>query len=158
MKNGKKKDAQKKTQKRKVGRPSKYPFNVTLEQIELITMLGATDTQMSEILGISEATLNNYKRDHPEFLEAIKKGKREADARVIKSLFERACGYEHPEEKIFCSEGKIVRADTIKHYPPEVAAIVWWTKNRCGWKEQPDEELENRPPVVYITRAKKKED
>jgi len=52
------------------------------------------------------------------------------DAEVAYRLYMRAKGYEHPEIKVFCQNGKIVTHEVIKHYPPETAAIAFWLKNR----------------------------
>ena len=41
-----------------------------------------------------------------------------------------ATGYWHPEEKVFCRNGQIIRVKTIKYYPPDTAACIFWLKNR----------------------------
>jgi hypothetical protein len=69
--------------------------------------------------------------EYPNLKASIKKGKEEFDtANVEKSLLARALGYEHPEEKVFCHNGEIITHNQIKHYPPDVAAILVWLTNR----------------------------
>src|ERR1041384_7074197 len=55
-----------------------------------LALLGLTDDELAEALGISERTLENWKLRHPEFLEALKRGKSLADAEVAHSLYRRA--------------------------------------------------------------------
>ena len=45
-------------------------------------------------------------------------------------------GYEHPEDKIFLHEGKPVIVPTVKHYPPDTTACIFWMKTRLGWKDE----------------------
>jgi hypothetical protein len=56
-------------------------------------LLGATDDQLAEFFGTVQKTINNWKKRHKGFLQAIKAGKEEADAKVAQSLFHRANGY-----------------------------------------------------------------
>jgi len=111
------------------GRPSKFKK----EYIALAyhySLLGATDKQLAVFFDVSESTINLWKLKHPGFSESIRRGKTVADALVAESLFERARGYTHPEEKIFLHEGRIIRAETLKHYPPDTRAASLWLRNR----------------------------
>jgi hypothetical protein len=114
--------------KGKMGRPSKIK-DINFEQVKKMASYGLTDKQMADCLDISEVTLNSYK-NNPEFLKSLKEGKAISDEKVERSLFDRACGYEHPEEKVFCSEGCIVTHQTTKKYPPDPVAAIFWLKNR----------------------------
>jgi hypothetical protein len=84
----------------------------------------------ADFLEISEATLNNWKQEHPKFLESIKRGKLQADATVAKSLYHRACGYSHKAVKIFQHGGQTIEHEYIERYPPDTAAAIIWLKNR----------------------------
>jgi len=133
----KKKAAKKKT-KKKGGRPSKFKPEFQ-EQAKQLAELGATDAQMAKFFGVTETTLNNWKKSHAKFFESLKLGKAVADDRVEKSLFQRANGYEHEEEKIhFDRWGDVCRANTIKHYPPDTTACIFWLKNRRpdDWRDK----------------------
>ncbi len=120
------------------GRPTKYNPDIHIVLGEALGACGYTDKEMAERLKISEATLNNWKNEHPDFLESLKRGKAIPDKLVERSLFQRACGYEHEEDKIFCSDGQIVTAKTIKHYPPDTVACIFFLKNRRPdlWKDK----------------------
>lgn len=112
------------------GRPSKYDPAKTPEQAYKLCLLGATDKELADFFGVAESTLNKWKVDYPEFSEALNRGKVEADARVAQSLYHRALGYEHPDTDIRVVNGEIVITPTIKRYPPDTAAAIFWLKNR----------------------------
>lgn len=131
------------------GRPTKYKEEYT-EQVFKLCLLGATDERLADFFDISESTLNLWKKEYPKFSEAIKKGKDEADARVAESLYNRALGYSHPEDKIFNVQGKEgpepLIVPTIKHYPPDATSAIFWLKNRqkAQWRDKQD--LEHTGP------------
>ncbi len=121
------------------GRPTKYRVSLN-DLVYKLCLLGATDENIAECLNIAESTLNDWKHKHLGFSEAIKKGKLQADGCVAQALFHRACGYTHPEVKVFCNDGDIVTYDTFKHYPPDTGACFIWLKNRAGWKDKQEHE------------------
>lgn len=118
------------------GRPSKYRFEYA-EQARKLCLLGATDRELASFFGVCEMTINNWKKEHQEFCDSLRRGKMQADSNVAESLYRRALGYSHPEEKIFQYEGQPVRVDTTKHYPPDTAAASLWLRNRqpSKWKD-----------------------
>jgi hypothetical protein len=126
-----------------IGRPSKYKEEYC-EQAEKLARLGATDKEMADFFGVTEQTLNNWKTDkdgnETPFFESLKRGKVESDARVVDSLYQRALGYSHPEDKIFIDKGKPIIVPTIKHYPPDTTAAIFWLKNRrpSEWRDRQD--------------------
>lgn len=105
-------------------------------------LLGATDEQLADFFDICVATVNNWKRDYPSFLASIKKGKEQADAEVAQSLFHRAKGYSHEEDKIFNNNGEAMIVPTVKHYPPDATSAIFWLKNRQpqNWRDKQDHE------------------
>ncbi|KKN73453.1 hypothetical protein LCGC14_0400280 [marine sediment metagenome] len=114
------------------GRPTKYKRTYN-EQAYKLCLLGATDAVLADFFEVNEDTINEWKKVHPKFSESLKKGKIQADAEVAERLFLRAKGYEHPEDKIFCTDGEVTIVKTTKHYPPDTAAAFIWLKNRAGW-------------------------
>lgn len=112
------------------GRPTKYNGKHTDELVFKLSLLGLIDRQMADVIGITESTFNDWKHKHPSFSESIKNGKDSADAQVAKSLYQRANGYSHTDEKIFCHEGEVIRVPIIKHHPPDTTAMIFWLKNR----------------------------
>ena len=111
------------------GRPTK--FSDDLKPIcEKLYSRGFTDGEVAEIIGVTEQTINNWKKKHPDFFESIIDWKLKADERVEKALYERAIGYEHEEDKIFNDQGTPLIVPTIKHYPPDTQAASLWLRNR----------------------------
>lgn len=124
------------------GRPTAYT-DETAEIVYKLALLGATDVEMADILGVDEKTLNNWKHAHPEFLQSITRGKALADANVAERLYQRAMGYSHSAVKIFMPSGADapVYADYTEHYPPDTQAASLWLRNRQSgrWRDRREE-------------------
>ena len=101
-----------------------------LREAEIASEMGLTNRQLARLFGISTRTLQKWIREDERFAHALKEGKSVADARVARSLYERATGYSHPEEKVFCSEGDIITYVSTKHYAPDPESAKFWLKNR----------------------------
>lgn len=120
---------------RKPGRPTAYRPEYA-EQARKLCLLGATDADLARFFGVSEQTVNAWKAAQPEFLESLKAGKEEADARVAHSLYRRALGYSHKAVKIMSVPrgaelgSEIVHEEYIERYPPDTTAGIFWLKNR----------------------------
>lgn len=133
------------------GRPTKYQdsFNKTVYKLSL---LGLTDKEMADVLGIAESTFYLWMIEHEKFSEAVKAGKEIADAEVAEALYQRAKGYSHKETDVKVVEGKIVRTQITKHYPPDTAAAIIWLKNRRrqNWRDkQPDDDA--APVIIAVS-------
>lgn len=126
-----------------MARPTKYQ-KAYAEQARKLCLLGYTDDQLADFFEVSASTINKWKLDHPRFSESIKKGKDVADGDVAESLYQRAMGYEHPEDDIRAVDGAIVITPTIKRYPPDTTAAIFWLKNRQSkkWRDKVDHGLE----------------
>ena len=132
------------TANRTAGRPKVYTpeFN---DQAERCCALGATDIELAGFLGIDEATLATWKYTYPELSKSIKKGKDLFDTEAVeRSLRARALGYEHPEDKVFISDGCPVVVPTTKSYPPDTAAAIFWLKNRQSGRWRDKQEIDLR--------------
>ena len=146
------------------GRPSKKD-SVDLKQVAKLYKAGLTDKQVGVVIGVNRDTIWDWRDEHgprywPEFSDAIKESKGISDEKVVRSLWERATGYEHPEEKIHVnSDGDVTRVRTIKHYPPDTAAAFIWLKNRCAdeWKDKHEVTGVQMPApiVIYADPSKK---
>jgi len=121
------------------GRPTSYDEEL-LPRIEELYRTGLTDIQMAAVLGVCPATIYNWRRDHPEFLEAQTLGKDIANQKVRRALFERACGFVHPEVHISTHEGFVTQTDILKQYPPDTSAGFIWLKNRGSKDPETNEE------------------
>jgi len=112
-----------------------------------LCLLGKTDREIGDILGFNEATINGWKKIHPDFGQALMDGKELADANVANSLYHRAIGYEHPSQKIMQNNGVPVIVPFTEHYPPDTQAAVRWLMNRQPklWRDRPSEENADTP-------------
>ena len=117
-------------EKRPVGRPSSYEPRFADMAFKLC-LLGATDAEMADIFGVTVATLNNWKDDHPEFFESLTRGKHEADAEVAHSLFKRATGYTAKKTVTATFEGVVSDVREVNEYVgPDTNAASLWLRNR----------------------------
>ena len=119
------------------GRLTKYQPEYA-EQAAKLCALGAIDVQLADFFGVCEKTLNNWKKDHPEFLQSIAEAKNDLDSKVERSLFERATGYSHPDTHFSNYQGTVTQTATVKHYPPDTTAAMYWLNNRQSdrWRSQ----------------------
>ena len=116
-----------------------------------LAAMGATEEEIAEAMGVSKRTIGRWKKDHDSFAKALSKGKGVSDAKVIRSLYERATGYEYEEEKRiveYDKDGNVkpIRVEkTKKHVPPDVVAEIFWLKNRqrSQWCDRPEYSQEN---------------
>ena len=101
---------------------------------------GLTDEQIANNMGISVATLYNWKNNYLEILEALKRGKEVIDRQVENALLKRALGYEYEEvsekfESGILTERKIAKKQVV----PDTTAQIFWLKNRKpkDWRDNP---------------------
>src|SRR5216684_3975001 len=123
----------------RTGRPTIYrPELATLAR--KLALLGATDQEMADALGIDQGTLDRWKTRHKEFRIAIQHGKIRADAEIAQSLYNRARGMSLPAVKIFqgTPEGGPVIVPHQEHLPPDVGAAKLWLSRRRPdlWREK----------------------
>ena len=118
------------------GRPKEdLAKKVDFNYIRKLALSGMTDVQIGAALGVTEMTVNRWKEDQ-RFALALKKGKGEADQRVVESLYQKALGYEY-EEVVVRSLGKgksgkeiTTTHKTMKFMAPDTTACIFWLKNR----------------------------
>jgi len=143
---------------KKRGRPTKFT-SIDIGQVKKLAVAGWTDDQISDFFNINQSTLNRWKKSHPSFCKSLKDWKSAADEKVEKALYQRACGFEHPEEVIMQYRGDVIRVNTTKKYPPDTAACFIWLKNRkhLEWKDKQEIEHsgEVKGPVIYLPRQEK---
>lgn len=127
----------------KQGRPSSYRPEYA-EQARKLCLLGATDADLARFFGVADATVDNWKQAHPDFLGSLKAGKEEADAKVAHSLYRRAIGYSHRAVKIFADPktGAELQVPYLERYPPDTTAQIFWLKNRRPgeWRDKQQHE------------------
>ena len=104
------------------GQPTAYKDEYA-EQARKLCLLGYTDLELADFFSVCEATINNWKHAHPQFLESIKSGKVFADTDVVTSLHDKA-----------------IDGDTT--------AMIFWLKNRQPKKWRDKQEIDMTAKVT----------
>lgn len=155
--------------KKRRGRPTDYRPELCAV-VRKLALLGLTDEEMAEVVGKPIGTFNRWKAEHEEFREALKGGKRPANADVAASLFDRAKGFEWEEQQAiklkeirYGENGKkvaeIERVEVItvkRKAPPDTMACMYWLNNRerdsGNWRHKVDHEHGGKgggPIILY---------
>lgn len=146
--------------KRDVGRPTDYEPKYHVPWAQSLAMEGLSATEIAKRMGIARSTLLKWKAEHKEFSDAILKGREVADADVERSLYEKALGYTAKEKKVIVTmdesgNQKPARIETTeKHIPADVAAMIFWLKNRQPekWRDRIEQAIDtgDKPQTVQI--------
>jgi hypothetical protein len=136
------------------GRPTDYKSEYE-EQAYKLCLLGATDKELGDFFEVTEQTINNWKKQVPQFFESIKSAKENADAEVAKSLNEKARGYRYTKmqpikvKEVTYENGKRIKeierveiVPTEEVVPPDTVAGIFWLKNRrkINWRDRVETE------------------
>lgn len=150
----------------KGGRPSSYRPEFMQTAYDLC-LLGATDAILAEHFGVAASTLYEWKKEYPEFAEAIKRAKVPADATIAGALFDRAKGAVWVEEQaiklkeVIYQDGKRVKetervevVPVTRRAPPDTPAAIFWLKNRqpAHWRDKQEHEHSG---TVELTREQR---
>lgn len=129
---------------RKVGRPTDFRPEFLIPAQKL-SKLGATDMEIADFFGVDVRTIYRWKATNKKFCQSLKAGKKEADDRVERSLFQRAVGFEHDSVKIFLPKDATepVYAPYREYIPPDTTAGIFWLKNRREkeWRDRIQQEI-----------------
>ena len=109
---------------------------------------GLVDKQIAHNIGVTEQTLNNWKKKYPSLFESLKRGKEVIDRQVENALLKRALGYEYEEVKIIVEKDekgneKKRQEKVIKKVIPDTTAQIFWLKNRkpADWRDRKETQL-----------------
>jgi hypothetical protein len=142
----------------KVGRPTKYEGEATLEKTRKFVEAGFTLEQLAVGLDVDETTIHEWQNVHPEFSQLIKETKAFCDEVIERSLFNRAKGMKR-KTVITESDGTIV--EKIEDVPPDATSMIFWLKNRkrIEWKDRQDIEhsgaVDIAPQIILKVPEKK---
>lgn len=119
---------------------------VPLDKLAELLEDGWEEKRIAAFFGINREGWSRLRKTWPEFREVLDRWKEMATRTVEQKLFERACGYSHPETKVFaptkdCPEPTTV--ETTRHYPPDVDAAKFWLTNNAPdkWANKQVQEL-----------------
>jgi hypothetical protein len=76
-------------------------------------LLGATNEVLAGFFGVTRRTIQNWIATHPDFADAVHRGRAVADGVIVRALFDR-------ERPI---------TNTVA-YPPDTQACMFWLRNR----------------------------
>jgi hypothetical protein len=151
--------------KKKIGRPKEKVFDrikkrLTAEGaperiVENAGKAALTDAQLAGVLGVNECAIHRWKVD-PAFVQALKKGKAQADKSVEDSLYVRAIGYTYDEVTVDEKNGT---KTVTKHMAADPTAMIFWLKNRKPkqWRDRREVTGADGAPIlegVQITIVK----
>ena len=117
-----------------MARQSKYETNVKpyLKDIRK-WVLDINEKQIAEKLGITQQTLENYKKRYPELADVLLKGRQDLCLELKDSLRRKARGYFYTETKVTTKDenGKITKVieENKKYAHPDTGAIHLLLKN-----------------------------
>ena len=152
-----------------MARPSKYHPDISIPIAQALAREGLIDPQISKALGVSRSTLNRWKREFPEFRDALKESKALADSKVENMLYKKAIGDikvtktrietipGKPEKDP--ETGKLVPTQKQKRWvesttlAPDTTSQIFWLKNRRPdrWRDKQEIMVEERPAVQDLT-------
>lgn len=139
-----------------VGRPSVYkPEYVAVAYAHAAS--GGMDGGLADKLGVHVATIYKWRNEHPEFFDALKRGKLGFDQQVHDALLSKATGatlnkqvaiklkdteYDDMGKKL--AERERVELVTVQEQAaPDTGAMIFWLTNRQGddWKNTQRREM-----------------
>ncbi len=108
-----------------------YAYDGTLpDRAYKLCLLGLTNKDLAVAFGVSLGAIEYWIKNKDRFRRAVELGREEADGKVAEALYKRAIGYSHKDTDIKMYKGEIITTETVKHYPPETSAAIFWLKNR----------------------------
>jgi hypothetical protein len=110
-------------------------------QLKILLEAGWTDQEIAKFFAVGYRSIKRWKAEVPAFKKLVDKYRRPSNARVERSLYERANGYIIREEKTTTdAKGNETKIETIKELPPDPASMIFWLKNRerTRWRDRVD--------------------
>lgn len=133
-----------------------YPYKPEYaEQARKLALLGATNADIVDFLGITTEVLKSWERTHPEFHRQLELGRAAADANVADSLYRRATGFRRKVAKAFQYQGEPVVVETEEEVQPDTIAGIFWLKNRRRdvWKDRHEHQVDPGAGLIGLLSA-----
>lgn len=131
------------------GQPTKYQGEKTCHIAFEACKLGATSAELAKMLEVHIDTIYEWRSIYPEFSEALKKAKDEADNLIEKSLYNRAKGFKQIEQRT--TKDGVVELEVS--YAPDPTSMIFWLKNRKRkeWCDRTIQQLEGDVTHSFVT-------
>lgn len=96
------------------------------QMAEKLSASGASEKDIAYILGTSIRGFRNWKKDHPEFKKALKRGKELTQAYLIAQGIKAASGYDYKERTVKIRKRKGENGEFI-----DIPEIIEYTKHQA---------------------------
>jgi hypothetical protein len=143
---------------KKPGAPTKFDVDYPRMAEVACAEGGFTDKKLALLFDVAKSTINEWKKDHPEFKEALKKGKDFFDTEVVEKAFLKRCtGFAYNETthepqitKVLKGDGTqeeiykmVVTKRVRKFVVPSARGCMDWLTNRAPdrWKKSKHVEI-----------------
>jgi hypothetical protein len=137
------------------GRPSKYQDDFARMAHVACVEGGFTDRKLADLFNVTRRTIDNWKREHPEFFRSIKAGKDKFDSSRVETAFLKSClgirFTETTKEPLVLGDsqepGKLVVTKKVQKFiAPNPKACMDWLCNRQPdrWKKLKHVELSGK--------------
>lgn len=124
--------------KNRGGRPSLFDERF-VRIAHKLALVGCTAKEMADAFGIGERTLRDWRKMYRDFDQAIRTGGVLADAEVAHSMFKRACGFEHEQQKTMNGPDGPQVVKYMEYYPPDpYIGMRWLATRQPAWRELKD--------------------
>ena len=145
----------------KGGRKSKYDPATTPAKAEEFARELLTDAQLCAKLGISYETFYQWQKKHTEFMEAVKRGKADANRDLVEVMKKSAKGYyvEEEETTVYLDKDKQPKSynKVVKkrYIPPSTTTQIFLAKNRMpeDFRDVHRQEVDMRGQLQVTTLA-----
>lgn len=144
-----------------MGRKSKYDPATTPAKAEELARDLLTDAQIAANLGIHIDTFYTWQKSHPEFSEAVKRGKQAANRDLVEVMKKSAKGYyvEEEETTVYLDQNKQAKSynKVVKkrYIPPSTTTQIFLAKNRMpeDFRDVHRQEVDMRGQLQVMTLA-----
>ena len=112
---------------------------IDMDTLRGLASIGATLEEAAEVLGVSKMTLLRRR----DCVAAIKRGELRGNVSLKRSMFRLAVGIPDPAD------------NTGQRFlvAPNVVMAIWVSKNRIGWRDNPEEGATRDLPGMKVSRA-----
>jgi hypothetical protein len=135
------------------GQPTLYKEEYC-RQVYLFCLLGASLKMIAANFNVPESTIENWGRQNPKFLDAIKRARLDYDSLVAEQAGIRALGYDYVETEHYQQidiKGKVhdLTRTYHRHMPGDVKAQQFWLRNRqrAIWSDTTRTELYSKVDI-----------
>lgn len=114
--------------------------------------LGGTVSDLAEAFNVSIETIDKWRKEQKDFVQACKQGAGKANSEVQRRVFKMAIGYEYVVEEVRFYQGRVHIVKYCKHVPADLRAAKVWLLNRYSknWADKPEPEKEESDLALLL--------